>query len=56
MSRVGGLAVGVASNEESRVGVNAWKRERLIQAGAHWIIADYRQHEQLLARLIRERA
>jgi phosphoglycolate phosphatase-like HAD superfamily hydrolase len=30
--RAGGIAVGVASNEETRSGVNAWKRERLIQA------------------------
>ncbi|MGL4943203.1 MAG: HAD family hydrolase [Thermoguttaceae bacterium] len=38
---VGGFAVGVASNEATRSGVDAWKRERLIRAGADIIIADY---------------
>ena len=31
--RVGGMAIGVASNEETRMGVNDWKRQRLIRAG-----------------------
>ena len=31
---VGGIAVGVASNEKARQGIDAWKRERLIKAGA----------------------
>jgi len=39
---VGGLAVGVASNESGRQGVDGWKRERLIRAGADAIIPDYR--------------
>jgi beta-phosphoglucomutase-like phosphatase (HAD superfamily) len=47
VKRVGGIAIGVASNEESRTGINAWKRERLIRAGADIIIADYRQREGL---------
>ena len=38
----GGTAVGVASEEARRRGVNAWKRERLIQAGADLIIPDFR--------------
>lgn len=46
--KVGGLAVGVASNEETRQGINAWKRNRLIQAGADIILGDYRHHEALL--------
>lgn len=37
----GGLAVGVASNESARSGMDAWKRERLIQAGADAIIPDF---------------
>jgi beta-phosphoglucomutase-like phosphatase (HAD superfamily) len=37
----GGLAVGVACNEETRQGINDWKRRRLIQAGADLIIPDY---------------
>lgn len=45
---VGGVAVGVASEEESRRGVNQWKRNRLIRAGADIIIPDYRQLDALL--------
>lgn len=39
---VGGIAIGVASNEETRIGVDQWKRNRLIAAGADAIIPDYR--------------
>lgn len=46
---VGGVAVGVASEEESRRGVNQWKRNRLIRAGADIIIPDYRQLDALLS-------
>lgn len=49
--RVGGVAIGVASEEEKREGVNQWKRNRLIRAGADIIIPDYRQQDALLARL-----
>jgi len=37
-----GYAVGVASNEGERRGIDLWKRERLLRAGAHMIIPDYR--------------
>ena len=47
--RAGGVAVGVASDEEARQGINAWKRERLIRAGADIIVGDYRQQDELLA-------
>lgn len=50
----GGLAVGVASNEAERRGVNGWKRERLIRAGADVIVPDFRQHEELTAYLFVE--
>ncbi|HEV3339737.1 MAG TPA: HAD family hydrolase [Pirellulales bacterium] len=46
--RVGGVAIGVASEEETRSGVNAWKRQRLLRAGADVIIGDYRCQEELL--------
>jgi len=49
LKRVGGLAVGVASNEDTREGINDWKRNRLIRAGADLIIGDFRYHDQLLA-------
>ena len=46
--RVGGVAVAVASDEANRRGVNAWKRERLIRAGADIVIGDYRAQQDLL--------
>ena len=51
---VGGIAVGIASDETTRCGVNEWKRRRLIEAGADVIIPDFRQHQQLVAYLFAE--
>lgn len=48
VKRVGGLAIGVATNEETCQGINQWKRRRLIQAGADLIIGDYRELPKLL--------
>jgi len=48
VKEVGGIAVGVASDEARRQGVNEWKRQRLIQAGADLIVPDFRDHEGLL--------
>ena len=45
---VGGIAIGVATDEERREGIDAWKRNRLIFAGADAIIPDFREHEALL--------
>ncbi len=45
---VHGIAVGVASNEAERQGIDPWKRARLIEAGAHLIVADFGEHEALL--------
>ncbi|MBI3465325.1 MAG: HAD family hydrolase [Planctomycetes bacterium] len=50
--RAGGVAVGVASDEARRCGINQWKRNRLIQAGADIIIPEYRQQHELLAYLL----
>jgi bifunctional ADP-heptose synthase (sugar kinase/adenylyltransferase)/phosphoglycolate phosphatase-like HAD superfamily hydrolase len=49
--RSGGLAVGVASDEVHRRGLNAAKRSRLIQAGADLIIPDFSQGRELLTLL-----
>jgi phosphoglycolate phosphatase-like HAD superfamily hydrolase len=49
--RVNGIAVGVASNEAERAGIDAWKRDRLIQAGADIIVPDFRDHEELVGYL-----
>jgi len=46
---VGGIAVAVASDEAGRSGTcDAWKRERLIGAGADIVIPDYRETAALL--------
>ena len=45
---VGGLAIGVASDEVKRRGLNEWKRARLIQAGADVIIPDYLDIDAIL--------
>jgi len=45
---VGGIAIGVASDEVRKEGVNAWKRSRLIQAGADIIIPEFREQDVLL--------
>jgi phosphoglycolate phosphatase len=50
----GGISVGVASNEESRHGIDERKRERLIDAGADIIIPDFRNQEKLVAYLFAE--
>lgn len=52
--RVGGIAVGVASDEANRQGINEWKRDRLIQAGADVIIPDFCVWDSLQAYLFPE--
>lgn len=51
---VGGIAVGVASDEAHPGRLDAWKRERLIRAGAHFILADHRPARALLRYLFNE--
>ncbi|MEP7357974.1 MAG: HAD family hydrolase [Anaerolineales bacterium] len=48
---VGGLAIGVASNEAERRGVDAQKRRQLIEAGADVIIPDFSEPAAVLAYL-----
>jgi phosphoglycolate phosphatase-like HAD superfamily hydrolase len=48
----GGVAVAVASDEVKRRGVNAWKRDRLVRAGADVVIPDYRCRDRLLGYLL----
>jgi len=52
IKRAGGVAVAVASDEVKRQGIHAWKRDRLVRAGADVVIADYRQRAWLLDHLI----
>jgi phosphoglycolate phosphatase-like HAD superfamily hydrolase len=44
-----GAAVGIASDEVRRYGLNPDKRARLVKAGAHLIMPDYSQAERFLA-------
>jgi phosphoglycolate phosphatase len=48
IKRAGGAAVAVASDEAKRRGVHAWKRERLVRAGADIVIPEYRRQERLV--------
>ena len=49
--QVGAVAVGVATNEKERRGIDQWKRQRLIGAGADLIIPDFRHQQTLVAYL-----
>lgn len=52
IKQLGGIAVGVASDEEHRSGqVEEWKRTRLIKAGADAIVPDYARWPALAAQL-----
>lgn len=45
---VGGIAVGLASDEANPGGIDEWKRQRLIAAGADIIVRDFAETEPLL--------
>jgi phosphoglycolate phosphatase-like HAD superfamily hydrolase len=51
VKEVGGVAVGVATDEPACQAVDAWKRRRLIGVGADFIIPNFLCQEQLLASL-----
>jgi phosphoglycolate phosphatase-like HAD superfamily hydrolase len=51
---VGGIAVGVATNERERRGVDDWKRNRLIEAGADVIIPDFREQDRVVGYLFND--
>jgi len=53
---VGGIAVGVATDEVRRRGVDEWKRQRLIAAGAHVIIPDFTVCDALVSYLFPPKA
>lgn len=48
IKRVGGTAVAVASEERTRQGIDPWKRERLLRAGADLVVPDYRHQAELV--------
>jgi len=45
---VGGVAVGVASDEPSCAQVDLWKRDRLVNSGADWIVPHFNTTPDLL--------
>lgn len=51
VKQVGGVAVGVATDEPDCQQVDQWKRQRLIGVGADYIVPNFTCHAQLLARL-----
>lgn len=51
VGRVGGITVGVATDEPECMRVDEWKRRRLIAAGADYIIPNYLHHEALIETL-----
>lgn len=51
VKEVGGVAVGVASDEPECLHIDDWKRKRLIGVGADYIIPNYLEREKLLGLL-----
>lgn len=51
--QVGGVTVGVATDEPACLTVDQWKRQRLIGVGADYIIPNYLCHDTLLETLFR---
>ncbi len=49
--RVGGITVGVATDEPQCLVVDEWKRQRLIGVGADYIIPNYLEHQTLIETL-----
>ena len=54
IKQVGGVAVGIASDEPECLKVNDWKRNRLIGVGADYIVPNYLAHRELFALLFPE--
>ena len=48
-AKIGAFTIGIASDEEQRCGINPLKRERLITAGADFIIGDFEDKEGILS-------
>jgi phosphoglycolate phosphatase-like HAD superfamily hydrolase len=51
VKEVGGIAVGVATDEPECSRVDEWKRKRLVSVGADFIIPNFLCHEELVKRL-----
>ena len=51
----GGIAVGIASDEVRRFGLNEEKRTRLVRSGAQIIVPDFSEKDRLLDLLLNEK-
>ena len=49
--QVGGVTVGVATDEPDCAKVDQWKRTRLVEVGADYIVPHFGQHDQLVGTL-----
>ncbi len=54
VKQVGGVAVGVASDEPECLKVDEWKRERLKNVGADWIVPNFLDRKELFTALFPE--
>ena len=52
--QVGGAGIGIASREDGIGGWDPWKRQRLVAAGAHMLVPDWRESARLLSFLCGE--
>ncbi len=48
VKNIGGYTFGVASDEKRRMGIDTWKRSRLLSAGADCIIPDFSDPEKII--------
>lgn len=55
VAELGGLAIGAATDEEKRRGINEWKRNRLITAGAHAIIPDFTNADEIINTILEDK-
>ncbi len=51
VKKAGGVAVGVASSEPECLRADSWKRERLIKAGADYIVPNFLHSEEVVSAL-----
>lgn len=51
VKQVGGIAVGVATNEPDCLSIDEWKRERLVGVGADFIVPNYSDLDELFGAL-----
>ena len=54
VKKAGGVAVGVASDEPECVKVDEWKRNRLAEVGADWIVPNFSNIKELMQALFPE--